>query len=348
MKRNIRLLMPLLAALLLATPGCYLKRLTVNYKDIQELPESFLEYRPDKQESISNAEEQDNLLRQEIEETSHDLHTYTIDSGDTVTIKVYDHDELSVHETLITPDGYISMVLIGQVKVAGLTLDQAAAEIEKRLTEYIQHPKVGIIPVSIDSDSVTISGAIVKPGMYTIRHGMRLGDLYALAGGSRERLVQGVTMESAELATSIFIRKGKRLHVDFIRGIKEGDPLHNLEIHSDDYIYITDRQGSLVYVIGDVIQPKQCIWNNNLGLLEALADCGWLSETHWQNAIIIRMEEGEQQMYKVDLDGILQGTRRNVILKPGDIVYMPKDDLAEYNVFIRKLFPTPQFIRLVK
>ena len=345
-KTNIRLLLLLT---LLVTQGCYLKRLTINYKNFEELPESLPEWRPETSAAAAATEEQDNLLRQEIAESAEEIHTYTIDSGDTVGVKVYDHDELSVHETIVTPDGYISMVLVGQIKVAGLTPDQAAAAVEERLAEYIQHPKVGILPMSIASDSVTISGAILKPGMYTIRNGMRLGDLYALAGGSRERLIQGITMEAVELSKSIFIRRGRRLHVDFTRAIKEGDPLHNLEVRSGDYIYIADRQGSLVFVIGDVPHPSQCIWNNGLCILEALANSGWVNETHWQNAIVIRMEgNGEQMMYKVDLDGILQGTRRNVVLKPGDIVYVPKDDLAEYNVFIRKLFPTPQFIKLVK
>lgn len=348
MKTNIRLLALLLA--LLVAQGCYLKRLTINYKDIPELPDSLLNYNDEEKEVHETSREtQDRLLLDDLARYADEQHVYTIDSGDTIGIRVYDHDELSLHETVVTPDGYISMVLVGQVKVAGLTLDQATAEMEKRFAAYIQHPKVGVTPVSISSDSVTISGAVIKPGMYTIRNGMRLGDLFSLAGGGRQNLIQGTSMDMADLPTSFFIRNGERLHVDFTRAIKEGDPLHNIEIHSGDYIYITDKQGSSVFVIGDVPCPKSCIWNDNLGLLEVLAECGWVNETHWKNAIIIRNNEnGVQQMYKVDLDGILQGSRRNVALKSGDIVYMPKDDLSEYNVFIRKLFPTPQFIKLVK
>ena len=348
MKTNIRLLLPLLAAVLLATQGCYLKRMTYHYRDIQEMPESFLDYHPYNPEVIAAKEEEDDILRRDLEESAESIHVYTIDSGDTIGIRIYDHEELSLHETLVTPDGYISMVLIGQVKVSGLTLDQATAELEKRFAEYIQHPKVGVSPVSISSDSVTISGAVIRPGMYTIRNGMRLGDLFALAGGGREHLIQGTTMDVADLTAAFFIRNGKRLHVDFTRAIKEGDPLHNVEIASGDYIYIPDRQGSSIFVLGDVPRPKPCMWSDKMGLLQALAECGWVNETHWQNVIIIRMEDGDQKMYKVDLDAILQGTRRNVALKSGDIVYMPKDDLSEYNVFVRKLFPTPQFIRMLK
>jgi hypothetical protein len=35
------------------------------------------------------------------------------------------------------------------------------------------------------------------------------------------------------------------------------------------------------------------------------------------------------------------------MLKSGDIIYVPKDNLSEYNVFAKKLLPTAQIINLV-
>ena len=46
----------------------------------------------------------------------------------------------------------------------------------------------------------------------------------------------------------------------------------------------------------------------------------------------------------LDIDGILQGKCANVRLQPGDIVYVPHDNMSEYNVFVRKLLPTAQFL----
>jgi len=36
-----------------------------------------------------------------------------------------------------------------------------------------------------------------------------------------------------------------------------------------------------------------------------------------------------------------------VRLEAGDVVYVPKDDVSEYNVFVRKLLPTAQLINLI-
>ena len=49
----------------------------------------------------------------------------------------------------------------------------------------------------------------------------------------------------------------------------------------------------------------------------------------------------------VDLDRILCGKAPNVRLKSGDIVYVPKDNISEYNVFIRKLMPTAQLVNML-
>ena len=50
------------------------------------------------------------------------------------------------------------------------------------------------------------------------------------------------------------------------------------------------------------------------------------------------------RFYRVDIDGILQGRCANVRLQPGDVVYIPHDNVSEYNVFVRKLLPSAQFL----
>jgi len=84
-----------------------------------------------------------------------------------------------------------------------------------------------------------------------------------------------------------------------------------------------------------------------MGLLETLAEAGWIADSHWSHIIIIRDGLVHPRMYKVDIDGILAGRCQNIALKAGDIIYVPKDDLSEYNVFVRKLLPTAQLYSLL-
>lgn len=341
MMRWLPRLAPIAAALLLS--GCYFDRLTGKYDELPELETSsaLLETSSPTEKTEEEIVKQLETLEKIAEEA------YAINAGDTIEINVYSHPDLSVKRTIVTPDGHVGMLFVGQVKVAGLSLEQAAKSIEEKLSKYIRNPKVGISPVEIRSETVTIAGAVSKPGMYTIANGMRLADLLAQAGGAATRMFDGQSLDASDLAKSVFIRHNKVVPLDFHTAIYAGKAPHNLLLHKGDYIYIAPREESTVYLVGDVKKPSRFMWSRNLGLVELLANAGWVNETHWSHAIIIRGGLSRPKMYKVDLDGILAGKKSNVPLQAGDIVYMPHDNFTEYNVFVRKLFPTGQLLNLL-
>ena len=343
MKHFARILRLSIAFSLWFAAGCY-NRLTYNYKNFKELSNvdsamieaSYYE----EQTRIKNLEEM-------IAQSDKGIAEYTINAGDTVSITVYNNPDLSLKKTIVTTDGCIGMVLVGQIKVAGLTLDAAAQAIEKELSKYIRNPKVGISSLEIRSETATISGAVNKPGMYTLSQDMRLGDLFALAGGSPSRLYDGQTLDAADFSKSVFVRNGKIMPVDFTKAIAQGDKLDNVKLRKGDYIFIAARDNSMVYLVGDVKAPQRRVLMPNMGLLELVSSCGGINETHWKCAIIFRGGVQKPKLYKVDIDGVLQGRKPNVLLESGDIIYIPHDDLSEYNVFIRKLFPTFQLVNMI-
>ena len=332
-----------IAAVVLLLAGC-LQRSTLFYKDFPELEydsNAILE-----ETELNQAEKEKRIAYLEELDKNHKM-VYTINAGDVVSIVVYNHAELNI-QTKVTPDGYIGMVFVGQVKVGGLTLEKAAEAIETALEKYIRNPKVGISPVEILSENATIAGAVYKPGMYTLSNGMRLADLFAMAGGASIRKYDNKDLEAADYENSVFMRGGKPIYLDFDKAIKKGDRIHNILLSKGDYIYIAAKDNSMVYVVGDVGSPRSMVWNKNTGLLEVLTESGWLKETYWHHAIIIRGGFSNPRLYKVDLDGILHGRKGNVKIEAGDIIYMPKDDISEYNVFVRKLLPTGQLIQFLR
>ena len=334
----------LFAALLCCfAPGCY-NRFTYNLRDLKELSSS--------DSSMIEASafletERKATLRSMVNKSRNDSQIYTINAGDILSINVYNNPDLSVSRTIVTTDGCIGMVLVGQLKVSGMTLDQASAALEKKLSQYIRNPKVGISLQEIKSETATISGAINRPGMYTISQGMRLADLLALAGGVASRLYDGQNLDAADFSKSVFIRDGKPLPVNFSKAIEQGDPDDNVPLRKGDYIHIAARDNSMVYLIGDVKSAQRRVLMPNMGLLELVSSCGGINETHWQYAVIIRGGVNKPKLYKVDIDAVLQGRKPNILLESGDIVYIPHDDITEYNVFIHKLFPTVQLINMI-
>lgn len=328
--------------LMIFTAGCY-NRWTGNYERVPVLNFGHAAVLDKAELSEDDRKDQQRILEELAREKEL---VYTINGGDKLEIVVYNHSDLSI-KTTVTPDGFIGMVLIGQIKVAGLTLEQASKKIEKALSRYIRNPKVGLSPYEIVSETVAIAGAVTHSGIYTISNGMRLADLFAKAGGAATRHYDGQTLSAADFSHSLFFRNNKVIPVDFVRAIEHGDPLHNVQLRRGDYIYIAARENNLVYLIGEVKRPGRQIWTPQLGMLELLSAGGWLNETYWHHAIIIRGGLAHPKMYKIDLDGIIRGEIPNFHLNANDIVYIPKDNISEYNVFVRKLLPTAQLINML-
>lgn len=333
-----------LAALAACASGCYSERITSGFKnlpDAEEIADSDAVLEANGRDERSKAERERELRAIAAEGDA----VYRINAGDLIEVRVYGHNDIGI-KTKVSPDGCIGMVFLGQVKVGGCTIAEACETIQKGLAPYVKHPVVGITVAEVSSEAITISGACAKPGSYIISDSTRIADAYALAGGSAVRLFNGADVDVADLEHSFVVRDGKVLPVDMSLAVA-GDPLHNLKLRKGDYIFVAQAMQSSITICGEVGKPHRRFYEKGMGLIEELTDAGWMKETHWSHVIIIRNGLSNPEMFKVDVDGILAGRCRNVMLKPNDIIYVPHDNLSEYNVFIRKLLPTAQLINLL-
>ena len=332
-----------IVVLAIALSGCYPDRWTNQYNSLMgsiQSDNAILEESGHDEESEKRRIEE--LERLASEETS----AYHINAGDKIDVRVYGHEDLNI-VTKVSPDGSIGMIFVGQLIVSGLTISEARDAIIKGLEPYIKHPVVGVSVLEVSSETITIAGAVSRPGLYNISASSRLADAYAMAGSSATRLFNGTDVDVADLEHSIIVRDGKILPVDFRTAIEHGNRLNNIRLKKGDYIFVAQRMESSVTICGDVRNPHKRLYESGMGLIELLTSAGWMNETHWSNVIIIRGAMSNPKMYKVNVDAILAGKSRNIALKANDIVYVPKDTISEYNVFIRKLIPTFQLLNLM-
>ncbi len=334
------------AAFAAALAGCYSDRWTQNYKDVVEIGAESGDDSAILEESADTAV-QAAIRQQRLEAlAAEEEPIYRLNAGDAIEIRVYGHDDLSM-TTRIGPDGTIGLPFIGQARLSGLTIGEGAEKIRAGIAPYVKNPVVSITLNEVRSETATIAGACQKPGVYGISNSTHLADLYAMAGASATRLTNGSVVDIADLDNSVVIRGDEILPVDIRRAVEKGDALHNIRIRRGDYIHIAQGLESSVTVCGEVKAPCRRAFVPGMGLLETLTEAGWISESHWSHVIIIRDGLVHPKMYKVDIDGILAGRCRNIALRAGDVVYVPRDNLAEYNVFVRKLLPTAQLYSLL-
>ena len=314
-----------------------------------------LEYPPEYDESgvdVSSTDPEE--IRKQLEEIANTPYPpYTIQGGDMFRVKVYGEDDVSdtlgASTSTVTADGYLVLNLVGPLFVKGLTLIEATDLVTKAFEKYIRYPRVALIPANIRGKQATLIGAVKNTGVISVRDDTRLTEFIALGGGFHTGLLDGKEVELADIPSSYMIRDGKILPINFTEAIYKGNPLHNIAVRPGDVIYIARRDSSRVLVMGEVNSPRQLNWTPDMTVVDTIAQAGGLKDEHWGTALILRRPKGtntgaELKVYKVDIDDLFSGRGRNFKVASEDIVYIPKDSISEYNVFIRKLLPTAQLI----
>jgi len=317
------------------------------------LKDKELEYPPEYDETgVSVSTKNPEEVEKELKEIAKmPTPPYTIQAGDAFRIRVYGEEDLTdgggSANTMVTPDGYVVLTLLGPILVKDLSIVDATKKITEAYQEYIRYPRVALIPVRINGKKASIFGAIRSPGTYMVSDNMRISDLFAEAGGAATGLVDGTIKELADIPGSYIIREGAILPVNFTEAIYKGNPLHNIIVFPEDIIYIAARESSRVTLMGEVRTPRQINWEANMTLIDAIAQAGGLTDEHWKNVLILRKSKdadpgSELKVYKMNINDLYAGRGRNFKVAAEDIIYAPKDAMSEYNVFIRKLLPTAQ------
>ena len=107
---------------------------------------------------------------------------YVIGPQDVLDISVWKEPEVS-RTVPVRPDGKISLPLLNDVQVAGLTPSQLAAQLTESLKKFVANPQVTVIVTTINSQRVYIMGEAARAGAYPLLPGMTILQALSSAGG---------------------------------------------------------------------------------------------------------------------------------------------------------------------
>lgn len=157
--------------------------------------------------------------------------SYKMDVGDSVQITVWKNPDLSTGQP-IRPDGMVAVPLVGDIKASGLGPEELAANIEKKLKNYIKNPNVTVVLTNLEGQQflskVRITGSVASNTAINYHQGMTvldavLGagsvDLYADANRTKlhRRTEQGIEsydirlkdiLENGDMTTNVFLMPG--------------------------------------------------------------------------------------------------------------------------------------------
>jgi len=210
------------------------------------------------------------LSAQEIEKTD-----YKIGPKDLLEISVFGLDELNRTER-VSEEGKITLPLLGEIDVEGLTKGEVEKKISKLLEEkYLQNPQVSVFIAEYQSKMVSVLGAVQTPGRLELLGRQTVMDILAKAGGL-----------TSEAGNEIYVMRRRadgsnssiKISIDEL--ILNGKAELNIPLEADDVINIPIDKVVQIYVMGKVGNPGAFNVKRSMipTLLRAIAQAGGFGE----------------------------------------------------------------------
>ena len=248
---------------------------------------------------------------------------YRIGPKDLLEISVFGADELS-RTVRVSEDGKVTLPLLGEVLVDGLTKSEVEKKLGQLLGEkYVQNPQVTVFIREYQSKRVSVLGAVEKPGPYQLLGRQTLMQIISEAGGlTRDAGNEIVIIRqlSDGLSTSL------RISIDDL--FLKGDAKLNVPMEAGDIVTVPVDKPVVVYVFGQVKNPGalQVKKSNIPTLLQAIAQAGGFTDRASKGGVIIKRkdETGTEKEIKVNVRSILKNKVKDVQLLENDTIYVPE------------------------
>lgn len=246
---------------------------------------------------------------------------YILGAEDLLDIQVAGVDALT-RIVRISDAGKITLPLLGEVRAAGLSRSALERDLAVRLEErYLNDAQVSVFIKEYGSKMVSVLGAVMKPGRYTMTSRRTLLDMLSEAGGLKD--------DAAPFA--VITRKPagpdappETLRVDLNALLYDARSDLNLEITQGDLINVPRDRPMYVYVHGAVNKPGEFETPSSrpLTLLQAIAKAGGTTDRAALKKVQLlrRREDGSQETIPIDLKAIMRGQVEDPVLQDGDVV----------------------------
>ncbi|SDG95606.1 polysaccharide export outer membrane protein [Selenomonas sp. WCT3] len=152
----------------------------------------------------------------------------------------------SSNDLLIGPDGRAAIPYIGNVKLAGLTLNEAKELIQSKLSEYLRIPSMSVSVKNYGKRKIYVMGEVEKPGI-------------------QELDIDSLNAYAAITSAGGFTKRGRSTRVQVLRVID--DTMYYTQLNMKTYVKRHDLTQNVVLQDGDIVYvPKSngIRWNEDV------------------------------------------------------------------------------------
>jgi len=265
-------------------------------------------------------------LSSAVPNSAEDNYQYFINTGDHLLITVVDHERELTALTVVRPDGMVTYDIVGDIKAAGLTINQLSAAISKKLTDsgYYDKPRVTVQLREIQQEDIYVIGDVLDPGQKKSPKPISVIEALATGGGYKE---------TADQANIRIIKKNKEpISVDLsFLGTGSGNQNSNylldkeFTLEDGDILLVPSAiKEKKIGIIGQVNNPGLYPVRTSITLIEALAIAGGpIDKSADMKHINVISENGSSI---IDLKNTQSSPDESYmkLMRPGDYILVPE------------------------
>jgi polysaccharide biosynthesis/export protein len=298
-----------------------------------------------------------------------DAESYILGPGDVVVVEVFNQPDLSKPYRILN-DGTVSLPMVGNIMVRGLTLRQASSAISTKYLKYFKRPNVTVRLEGNRPITIGIAGQVFRPGTYILGNDgsnttttvqttrvPKVSFAVQTAGGVSPR----ADLRNVQVRRPQAGRPDMLINVDLWRMIDQGDLSQDVMLRDGDSIIIPEATAALtpaeqtrlamttlapatinVNVVGEVRVPGLKQLTPNTPFNNAIMAAGGLTPTRGnvKNVTLIRLNmDGTVTQQVIAFNPALGiNAEGNPTLQNNDVIVVNRTGLARFNDNFNQLF----------
>jgi polysaccharide export outer membrane protein len=256
---------------------------------------------------------------------------YRLGPEDLVEITIFNIPEATNLERGVTPrtnivrvseQGQISLPLIGEIDVRGVTVLGLEKKLREAYDPYIHNPQVGVL-VREYRQRVSVIGSVQKPGVFELSGPKTVIGMLAMAGG---------VTDQAGMQVQIY-RQGPNGRENYLIDLAvlasnaalinaKTDPLITMSVQSGDIINIP--LAGTFFVDGAVKRPGSYPLGRRYSLMQALTAAGGVDRDFYSaDLTIFRKKASGIEPISIDLNEVVAGSTGDPQIEADDVILVP-------------------------
>jgi polysaccharide biosynthesis/export protein len=222
----------------------------------------------------------------------------------------------------VSQQGIISLPLLGEIKVSGMTASEVENALRQAYEKYIHHPQVGVL-VTEYRQRVAVIGAVQKTGTIELTGPKTVIDILSMAGGVTEKAGtqvhiyrQGPNGRESHVIDLLVLASNASLITADNAGVI------TMPVQAGDVINVP--LAGMFFVDGAVKAPGSYPLGRRYSLSQALATAGGVDRDLYSSDVtILRRGTSGAEPINIDLNKVVAGSSSDPQIEADDVILVP-------------------------